>query len=383
MRHVVIVGASAAGVSCAEELRRGGFSERITIIGDEGHPPYDRPPLSKQFAAGAWDAGRCALRQESQLEKLGLEWHPGVAATALDRQGKTLVLADGREIGYDGLVIATGVSARRLSGYEPSDRIHYLRRLEDAARLRDAMSSAATVAVVGAGVLGSEIAATARGLGLQVTLIDPMPVPMLRQVGPALGAKLAELHAAKGVEVRTGNGVTRMEENGACLLTLSNGSAVKADVVLIAVGSVPNTGWLASSGLDLSDGVSCDEYLRAGPDGIVAAGDVASWQHLGLGRRVRVEHRTNASEQGQAAARTLLGERSPFCPIPFFWTDQYDVRIQVLGLPTATAELDVVSGSLGDDRFAGLYYDADVPVAAVTWNMPRETRRLRLALCGQ
>lgn len=380
MRQIVIVGASAAGLSCAEELRRGGFDGAVTMIGDEPHPPYDRPPLSKQFAAGDWEVGRCALRPEPHLEKLNLDWRLGVGAVRLDRTARTVVLADGARLRYDGLVIATGVSARRIPGCDPGARVHYLRSLDDAIRLRDALAAAASAVVVGAGVLGCELAATAASRGLGVTLVEPLPVPMLRQVGPAVGAKFAELHVSRGIRVRTGIGVVQVKDNE---VTLTDGTVLTADLVIVSAGSVPNTRWLAGCGLDLSDGVGCDEFLRAGGDDhVVAAGDVASWYHAGLGRRIRVEHRTNAAEQGLAAARSLLGRRTPFTPVPFFWSDQHAVRLQVLGLPTTTAELEIVSGSIDSDRFAGLYREGGMTVAAVTWNMPAQTRRLREAVAG-
>jgi NADPH-dependent 2,4-dienoyl-CoA reductase/sulfur reductase-like enzyme len=376
MRQIVIVGASAAGLSCAEELRRRDFDGRICMVGDEPHLPYDRPPLSKQFVTGGWGIGRCALRPASHLQGLNLDWRLGVPAADLDRASRTVTLADGEQVRYDGLVVATGVSARRIVGCVPSARVHYLRRLDDAIRLRDALNTAESVVVMGAGVLGCELAAAAHSLSLQVTLVEPLTVPMLRQVGPVIGAKFAEFHAGKGIRVLTETGVARIEEGAACEVTLTDGEVLMTDLLIVTVGSVPNTQWLAGSGLDLDDGVCCDEFLRAGQDDIVAAGDVASWFHAGLGRRVRVEHRTSASGQGMIAARTLLGSRTPFAPTPFFWTDQHDLRLQVLGLPSAGAELHVVAGSIESERFAGLYYQDEMAVAAVTWNMPGEARRL-------
>ncbi|MDX6260425.1 MAG: hypothetical protein QOH84_2113, partial [Kribbellaceae bacterium] len=230
---------------------------------------------------------------------------------------------------------------------------------------------------VGAGFLGAEVAAVARELGLAVTMIDPLPAPMIRQFGAEMGALLAQLHHEHGVDVRCGTGVTALTGDGGRVagVDLADGSHVPADLVLVAVGATPATGWLASSGLVIGDGVECDRYCVAAP-GVVAAGDVASWDHLGVGRR-RLEHRMNATEQATAAAKNLLGQQIPFEPVSYFWTDQYDVKIQVYGRSGEDLDFRIVAGDPADGRFAALYGDGDRVTGALAWNLPRQARVLR------
>jgi NADPH-dependent 2,4-dienoyl-CoA reductase/sulfur reductase-like enzyme len=256
-----------------------------------------------------------------------------------------------------------------------------LRTLDDAVALRKDLLSSAAVVIVGAGFLGAEVAAVARQLGKKVTLIDPLPAPMIRQVGARIGGLIARLHAEHGVSVRTGMEVTGLTgDNGrVARVGLADGTLLPADVVLVAVGSVPATGWLAGSGLSLTNGVDCDGMCRAAP-GVVAAGDVASWMHPGISRRVRVEHRMNATEQAMAAARTLLGRGEPFAPVPYFWTDQYDVKIQAYGMCSEQAEATVVRGDVANGRFAVVYREQGTVTGVLGWNMPRETRQLRAAI---
>ncbi|MEW2544187.1 FAD-dependent oxidoreductase [Streptomyces sp. NPDC047002] len=377
LREVVVVGASAAGNTAALTLRREGFDGTITVVGAEERMPYDRPPLSKQVLDGRWAPERVELPAAPDVA-----WRLGVPAASLDVAGRTLVLGDGERLGYDGLVLATGVVPRPLPYGHGLAGVHLLRTADDALALRAALLAGSSVVVVGAGFLGAETAAVARALGLSVTLVDPLPAPMVRQFGPRVGGLLAGLHRAHGVDVRTGTGVTGLnsEDGRVTGVTLTDGAVVGADVVLVAIGSVPATDWLAGSGLSLANGVDCDELCRAAP-GVVAAGDVASWPHPGLGgRRLRVEHRMNATEQAVAAARTLLGKGTPYAPVPYFWTDQYDVKIQAYGSWTEAAALTVVEGDPQDGRFAAVYHEDGLVTGALGWNMPRATRQLRSSL---
>ncbi|WP_433253804.1 NAD(P)/FAD-dependent oxidoreductase [Streptosporangium sp. CA-135522] len=375
--RIVVVGASAAGLTAAETLRRNGFTGSLTMVGEEPRPPYDRPPLSKQILRGRWDTDRVALRRHDALTALGADWLLGITALALDTDARELTLSDGSVLAYDGLVIATGVTPRHLPAGHELGGVHVLRTLDDALALRKGLLAASSVAIVGAGFLGSEVAAVARELGLNVTLIDPLPAPMIRQFGDHVAQLCAELHTRHGVRIRSGTMVTGLTGHDGRVngVNLDNGVHVPADLVLVAIGATPAVGWLADSGLNLGDGVECDQRCQAAP-GVVAAGDLASWQHPHLGR-MRVEHRMNATEQGTAAAETLLGAQASFAPVPYFWTDQYEVKIQAYGLTGRDGEFHIIADDPTTHRFAALYGIDGRVTGAVTWNLPRQARALR------
>lgn len=339
MKHAVVVGASAAGLAAAETLRREGYDGILTLIGAEFDPPYDRPPLSKQILASDWDADRLALRTLEQLTALRLDLRLGVHATGLDRAERVVRLADGTVIPYDGLIIATGVRPRRL----PGAGAHVLRTLGDALALRRRLRPGTRLAVVGAGFLGAECAAVARGLGCDVVLLEPAPVPLAQAVGEQVGRVLSEAHRDHGVDLRTGVTVSAVTDTG---VLLAGGELVEADEVLVAIGTQPNTEWLDGSGLEITDGLVCDQYSAAAP-GVYGAGDVARWHNPLFGVPMRVEHRTNAAEQGMAAARNLLypDARKPFAPVPYFWSDQYDLKIHAYGHLRRSDEVAVVDGN--------------------------------------
>ena len=374
MEHVVVVGASAAGLAAADSLRRNGYQGELTIVGAEPHHPYDRPPLSKQVLRGEWEPDKVAFRRS---ETLGAQWVLGTQATALDTGARVVTLDDDRTLPYDGLVIATGVTPRPLPYAQELDGVHLLRTVDDALALRDGLREAGTVVVVGAGFLGTEIAAAATGFDCRVTVIDPLPVPLAGPFGKQLGELVADLHTRHGVRVRCGNGVRGLTHAGGRVtgVTLDRGDTEPADLVLVAIGAAPNTGWLHESGVPVGDGVLCDAFCRAAP-GVVAAGDVARWEHPELGS-IRIEHRMNATEQGNAAAASLLGADTPFAPVPFFWTDQYDVKIQVHGHPDPDAELHVVQGEPEAGAFAAVYEKDGLVTAALTWGLPKAGPRLR------
>ncbi|RLU83652.1 FAD-dependent oxidoreductase [Streptomyces griseocarneus] len=377
MRRIVVVGASAAGLTAAETLRRRGYDGTLTLIGDEPRPPYDRPPLSKQILTGTWEPGRASLRTPQHLEHLAVDLRLGRPATALDVPGRRVQLADGERIGFDGLIVATGVVPRRLPGSGLTG-VHVLRTLDDALALRTALLAGPRVVVVGAGFLGTEVAAAARTLGLEVTLAEPEPVPVRRPFGDRVGGLVAELHRAHGTRLRCGVPVRRLRGTDGRVtgVELGDGTTLPADVVVLAVGSRPATGWLAGSGLRLGDGVECDARCRAAP-GIHAAGDVASWHNPRFGTRMRLEHRMNATEQAMAAAGNLLGDATPFAPVPYFWTDQYDTRIQAYGVFPPDAHPRVVHGDPSDGRFTAAYGHHGVVTGVLGWNAPRELRTLR------
>ena len=369
---IAVVGASAAGLTAAQTLRREGYDGPLTVIGDEDRMPYDRPPLSKQILAGTWEPAKATLPSG-----VDAEWLLGTRATGLDVAGRRLHLSTGDGLDYDDLVIATGVRPRRLPFGQDLAGVHVMRTMADALVLRTALADGGAVVVVGAGFMGSEVAAVASGMGLDVTLVDPLPAPMVAQFGPWIGEQLAKLHAEHGVRLRMGIGVTELVGDGQVSgVKLSDGSVLPAEVVLVAIGSAPNTEWLAGSGLSLSNGVDCDSLCRAAPH-VVAAGDVASWTHPESGARVRVEHRMNATEQGMAAARTLLGKGEPYSPVGYFWTEQFEVRIQAYGTFPPGAQPVVAAGDPGASRFAVTYSQQDQVVGVLGWNAPRETRQLR------
>ncbi|WP_418060651.1 NAD(P)/FAD-dependent oxidoreductase [Pimelobacter simplex] len=381
--QVVVVGVSAAGLTAAETLRREGYAGRLVLVDGDPRPPYDRPPLSKQLLKGDWTEERLALRPPASLDALDAQWLLGVRAERLDLTAGRVALSDGTDVAFDGLVVATGVRARNLPCTAGVDGAHVLRTVEDALALRRSLVPGAAVVVVGAGFLGTEAAAVAAELGCRVTVVDPLDLPLQRQLGPRIGARIADLHRSHGVALRCGRGVAdvTLRDGRVATVVLDDGTEVAADVVLVAIGAEPVTDWLRGSGVVIDDGVQCDEFCQAAP-GVVAAGDVASWLHPTLGR-LRLEHRMNATEQGMAAARTLLGQRTPFAPVPYFWSDQYDVRVQVYGRPTAD-DFEAVEGSLDEGPFAAVQRDAGGRVTAVAgWNMPRRLRALRAELVAE
>ncbi|MFD6281318.1 NAD(P)/FAD-dependent oxidoreductase [Streptomyces sp. NPDC060209] len=382
---VLVVGAGAAGLSVVESLRRKGYRERITLIGEETGAPYDRPPLSKQVLAGTWDAERTHLRTRDVLDALDTEFVLGDRALALDAATRTVRTGSGAELGAEAVVLATGLHARRLPGLSGTAGVHVLRTLDDAARIRGELLEAERVVVVGDGVLGAEIAATARLMGTDVTLTGPQAAPMQAQLGHDIARLLAALHTEHGVRLRPDTLVDALETTDGRVTAVRQveGETIPADLVVSAVGSTPATDWLAGSGLLLEDGVVCDSRCRAA-DGIYAAGDVARFHHEALGRSLRLENRTNATEQAMLVAANILGEDRPYSPIPYFWTDQLGVKIQVYGLPTPTATVHIVEGGTEEGRFVAQYLDSDgSPVAVLGWNMPKQARGHRHHLLGR
>ena len=382
MRSIVVVGASLAGLRAAEELRRQGFDGTLTVVGDEPHRPYDRPPLSKQVLAGDWEPDRLDLTvmADGGLDALDLDWRLGVRASALDVADRTITLA-GAETGrlsFDGLVIATGATPRTLPGHGDLAGIHTLRTLDDCLAVRATLDATPRrVVVVGAGFIGAEVAATCRGRGLDVTLVEALPVPLERAVGLEVGALTAEIHADHGVDVRLGVGVERIDgADRVEQVHLADGSVVEADLVVVGVGVGPNTGWLDGSGLVLDNGVVCDAACLAAP-GIVAAGDVARWPSPRFGAALRIEHWDNAVTMGEHAARTLLADLSgaaadAYDPVPWFWSDQYDRKIQLAGLASGADEMQVVDGSFAERRFAAIYRKGDRISGVLAMNRPRQ-----------
>ncbi|MFC9888093.1 NAD(P)/FAD-dependent oxidoreductase [Streptomyces pilosus] len=376
-RDIVVVGASLAGLRTAEALRAQGFTGSLTIVGAEPHLPYDRPPLSKQVLTAQPDPPSTALPLPAALDA---RWLLGRPAVGLDLTARTVLLSDGTRLPYDGLVLATGSAARGTPAAlaVPPRGVLTLRGLDDALALRAALLPGRRLVVVGAGFLGGEVAAAARQRGLDVTLVEAAAQPLDRAIGSAAGTYVGDLHRAAGIDLRTRTTVTgfRAGANGhVTAVELTTGDTVRADVVLLALGSVPATGWLAGSGMAVDGGVQCDPYLRAlrsdgsVVDGVVAAGDVARVpQPLADGARLTLGHWTNAVEQGAAAAATLLatGTPPPFTTVPSFWSDLHGARIRSVGLPAAADEARIVEHDLAGRHLEVAYHRRGRLVGALT-----------------
>jgi 3-phenylpropionate/trans-cinnamate dioxygenase ferredoxin reductase subunit len=379
--NIVIVGASAAGLSAAETLRAEGYAQRLTLVGEEVHAPYDRPPLSKQLLSGEWTQERVAMRDAADLEKLEARWLLGRRATGLCLRCRELSLDDGSTLAFDALLIATGVKPRTLPGIE-LDGAYALRSLEDAVSLRSRLVSARRVVVIGGGFLGTEAASVMRGVGLDVTLAYPEAYPLERSSGLQLGQRVASLHDEKGVHLRPLCSAVRLlgdAQGRLRAVAFADGTECEADLALVAIGSTPATGWLAGSGLQTPDGVECDAFCMAA-DNVYAAGDVARWEHRGVGRSMRLEHRMNATEQGMAAARNMLGANEAFMPLPYVWSDQYAERLQFYGTFPPDAHVEIQELASDSRRLTAVYRVGGTPVGVMGWNAPRELRALRASL---
>ncbi len=378
--RVTIVGASLAGYWVAETLRRDGFKGVVSLIGDEPHVPYDRPPLSKKYLAGGVERHRVDLGDAEKLADLDLDMRLGHRATGLNVAAHTLEV-DGVAEPFDGLVIATGARCRTLPGTDGVAGVHTLRTVDDADAIRAAMDAGARrMVVVGAGFIGAEVASTAVERGLEVTMVEALEAPFGRVLGVEMGEVLADVHRGHGVNLRTGVGVDEVlaepDSGGRSRVVgirLADGSEVRADLVVAGIGVVPNVAWLEGSGLELADGLVCDETCLAATD-VVAAGDVARWTNPRYGESMRVEHWDNAVQQGVHAARRLLQsdeEAQPFSPVPWFWSDQYDRKIQLAGRTHPDAEVSVVTGSVEEHRFVAYYGHAGRFLGALGMNRPR------------
>lgn len=385
MTTYAIVGASLAGLSAASALRSNGHDGPIVVVDPSPELPSDRPPLSKQLLSGEWEPDRAHQPLANKLADLDLDLRLGVAATSLDVAGRTLALSDGDRLEADGIVLAMGAAARHLPG-PTLDGVHVVRDLADAVALRAELDrSPSRVGVIGAGFIGAEVAATCRERGLDVTMIEAAPTPMLRAFPAEIGTFVADLHRDHGVDVRLGVGVDGLRDDGGgrvAGIRLADGTTVDADVVVVGIGVTPNTGWLEGSGLDLSNGVVCDATTLAAP-GVTAAGDVASWVNEHFGEAMRVEHWEHAIEHGEAAALRLLGgdpAAVPFLSVPWFWSDQYDRKIQMAGRPSGDDEAHLVEGSFEERRFVVAFRRDDRCTGVLGVNRPRHVVQARMKL---
>ena len=389
----VVVGASLAGLHAARALRLGGQTGSIIVVDADPERPYDRPPLSKQVLTGEWDPEKILL--PAGKEDLGLDFRLGTRASSLDL-GSRLLTVDGpagrsEGISFDSLVIASGAAARRLPNSEGIAGVHVVRTLADSLALRAELdANPSRVVVIGAGFIGGEVTSSCRKRGLEVTLVEALPLPLERILGAEMGAVCAEVHIQNGVDLRLATSVSKLETvvvdgvERVVGVSLTDGTTVEAEVVVVGIGVTLNTGWLEGSGITLDDGVVCDNTLLAAP-GVVAAGDIARYPSARFGRMLRIEHWETAIAGGEAAAKRLLAEASGeapavFDPVPWFWSDQYDRKIQLAGRPMPTDECVVVHGSTEDFRFVALYGDGDRFTGVLGMNRPRHVIQLRALL---
>ena len=369
----VIVGAGQAGGRAAEAMRAHGFAGRIVVIGEEPHPPYERPPLSKQVLLGEYQPEKTHLHPAEFYSEQGIELRLGVRAVAIDRAAGRVELDDRSAEPYDKLLLATGSSARRLPlpGSELGG-VHVLRTVEDSLAIRDALGPGARIVIVGGGYIGLEVAAAARMRECEVTVIEVLDTLLARVMTPEMGDYFARLHRDRGVEIRLGAGVAAIEGAGRVeRVRLAEDSVVAADAVVIAVGVVPETELARAAGLEIGDGIAVDEYARTSDPNVFAAGDATEHPNPVLERRVRLESWQNAQNQAIAAARAMCGETEPYAEIPWFWSDQYDVNLQMLGLPDAESE-SVVRGEMGSAAFSVFDVRGDRVRAATAINSPRD-----------
>nr|WP_173893153.1 FAD-dependent oxidoreductase [Tersicoccus phoenicis] len=410
MQSIIIVGASLAGLSAARALRSAGFTGELTIIGAEEHRPYDRPPLTKEYLRGSWSTAALALEADDEP---AARWLLGTPAVSLDASVRRVVLADGRSVSADAVVLATGADAVPHPLLPVGPNVHTVRTRADAERLRAQLRPGRRLVIVGAGFIGTEVAASAVALGADVTLLGQDTVPLRRALGEPVGDFLAGEHRAHGVRLvgpaRIADVDRAGDEDVVTALRLADGTVLPADVVVVAIGSRAATGWLAGSGLRLAPegGVQCDAIGRAlaegtadgasigraladgtadgaltgrPADGIVAVGDCAAWWDVGRGTYHRLEHWTGAVERADVVAGVLLGTPGRPARAPYFWSDQYDLRVQVAGVVAGHDELRIEEGSLADRSFLARYYRAGAPVAVLGVNQPRLFTRARRAL---
>ncbi|MEE1621622.1 NAD(P)/FAD-dependent oxidoreductase [Zafaria sp. Z1313] len=357
--HTVVIGAGLAAAHTVEALREGGYDGRITLIGAEPDPPYERPPLSKDYLQGRQEREKAIVHDASWYRGRGIDLRLGRTATDLEAASRTVVLDDGTGLEYTHLVLATGAVPRRpgLPG-EELPGVHVLRRFEDSEKLKEVFDAGGRLAVVGAGWIGLEVAASARQAGMEVTIVAPDDVPLAKVMGPELGAYFAQLHHHQGVELRLGSTVTGiLERDGRAAGLQTSDGDVPADAVLLAVGAVPLTELAEGAGLEVGNGVVVDSRLRASEPGILAVGDVANAQHATLGR-LRVEHWDNAIRQGKLAAATILGRDEVYDWQPYFFTDQFDLGMEYVGRGGPDART-VVRGELEAGEFIVFWLDGD------------------------
>ncbi len=374
-RRIVVVGAGQAGGWAAKTLRDEGFEGEIVLIGEEPYPPYERPPLSKEVLMGKAPAESSYLWPDGSFEGWAVELRTGIAATAIDREAKTVALSDGGTLAYDKLLLATGGRVRKLSlDGAGLAGVHYLRGIADSEAIRADLGEDAALVVIGGGWIGLEVAAAARVLGAGVTVVEALDQLCGRALTPGLAAYLLDVHRGHGIDVRLGAAVEALTGNGRVDgVRLAGGETIHATAVVIGIGIVPNVELAETAGLEVDNGIRVDALCRTSDPNIFAAGDVTNHPNDLLGRNIRLESWENAQNQGIAAAKAMLGGETPYCEIPWFWSDQYDVNIQLVGLPT-DFDRTVTRGARASGQFVEFYMKDGRIEGVAAINNPRDIR---------
>lgn len=383
---VVVVGGSTGGVRVVQALRRAGFPGSIALLSDETHLPYDRPPLSKALLGADHSGAPVPLLTEEQATELEVSLHLGWTATALDPTARELTASVGSgtaSISYDRLVIATGVSARTLSDTDGIDGVHVLRCLDDTIAIRARMTPGTRAVVVGAGFIGAEFAAAARARDIDVVVVEAQETPLAHALGTKVGAAVGLLHEQHGTRLITGRTVSEVrEEQGQVTgVVLNDGTSLAADLVVVGIGATPATGWLDGAGLPVNNGIDCDaDLLVKGFTDIYAVGDVARWPHPRYAEPVRIEHWTNAGDHATTVAAHVTGRPRPPAALPYVWSDQYGMRLQIIGRPSVATSVHL-RGSVADGDLVATYGDpTGALVAAVVVDNPRLMLKCRRAI---
>jgi 3-phenylpropionate/trans-cinnamate dioxygenase ferredoxin reductase subunit len=369
----VIVGAGQAGSELATSLRQHGYADSVVLIGDEEHVPYRRPPLSKTYLSGEVTLESLFLKPRAVYEKHAIECRFGIGVESIDRAARSLRLYDGSVLRYDKLALTTGGRPRRLSvpGAERSN-VHYIRTVADIDRLKQQFGEGKSLVIIGGGYIGLEAASVGIKKGLHVTVVEALPRVLARVTAPEISAFYERVHRGHGVDLRTGVGVHALEGDGdACTVVLADGTRLAADIVVIGVGLIPNTELAEAAGIEVSNGIVVDRYALTSDPDIVAAGDCTNHENVFLGRRLRLESVPNALEQARVAAASILGRPRAYDAVPWFWSDQYDLKLQMVGLSQGHDEL-IVRGDMDADSFTAFYLKDGVVISADSVNRPQD-----------
>jgi NADPH-dependent 2,4-dienoyl-CoA reductase/sulfur reductase-like enzyme len=381
--HIVVVGAGHAGGCATHALRGAGFAGRITVIGNESHPPYERPPLSKELLAGAIPVEKTYLRPLEWYASSNIDLRLGAGVVAVDRTAQRLRLSGGADLPYDAVLLATGARARMLPFIDCADpRVFYVRDIKDSLALRAWLQPGVRLAVIGAGFIGLEVAATARKAGCAVTVIELAGQPLARVAPPDVGAYVAGLHRRNGVDLRLNSAVQSVDTTGpCCLLQTTDGGAIEADIIVIGIGAVPNAEIAADAGLATDDGIVVDQFGRTSDPHIFAAGDVTRHFNPILGRAIRLEAWQNAQNQAIAVAKVMAGGSEPYAEVPWLWTDQYDMNMQVAGAPLAWDRI-VYRGEVSGRSFLAFQLHDGKVVGCIGVNAGRDMRFARMLIAS-